>query len=227
MNNQPIQPFHDFLQHFQNVNFPGLPLLPPLLPLEGQLPDVLPPLLPIQLDGNRTILSPNVPRRYLVRQIGTAWHRSMEEIFDDVAVGTRILIRRDITIHPLTHARIIVDYITTRIAQETFLGHWTHQDVVYLENEVTPYPFDMDAYHQRNEILENNWNNNNHQHMAVNPLGEGQQPQEGQIQVEGQIQGEGQVQNMDENLANAFLQPAPVPAPLFQFSSSALLSFNN
>lgn len=143
----------------------------------------------------------------------------MEEIFDDVAVGTRILIRRDITIHPLMNDRIIVDYITTRIAQETFLGHWTHQDVVYLENEVTPYPFDMDAYHMRNEILENNWNNNNHPHMAVNPLGEGQQQQP----QEGQMQGEGQ--NMDENLANAFLQPAP--APLFQFSSSALLSFNN
>lgn len=219
MNNQPIQPFQDFLQHLQNMNFPALPpLLPPFQPLDAQIPDVLPPLLPIQLDGNRTILSPNVPRRYLVRQIGTAWHRSMEDIFDDVAVGTRILIRRDITVHPLMNDRIIVDYITTRIAQETFLGHWTHQDVVYLENDVSPYPFDMDAYHQRNEILENNWNIN-HQHGAVNPLGEGQQQQEGQMQVEGQVQ------NMDEDLANAFLQPAP--APLFQFSSSALLSFNN
>lgn len=201
-----IQPYLGFLQHFQNMDFQGLP-----------------PLMPIQLDGNQTILSPNVPRRYLVRQIGLAWHRSMEEVFDNVPVGTRILIRRDRTFHPMTNDRIIVDYITTRIAQETFLGHWTHQDVVYLENEITPYPFDIDAYHQRHEILENNWNNNNnnnnHQHAGVNPLGEGQQQQEGQIQ---QPQ-EGQVQNMDQELADAFLQPAP----LFPFSSSALLYFNN
>lgn len=206
MNNQPIQPYLDFLQHFQNMNFP---VMPALQPLEGHLPDVLPPLIPIQLDGNRTILSPNMPQRYLVRQIGLAWYRNMEEIFDDVPVGTRILVRRDITVHPVTHDRIITDYITTRIGQETFLGHWTHQDVAYLENEVTPYPFDIDAYHQRDEILQNNWNNNHH--AGVNPLGEGQ------------MQVEGQVQNMDQDLADAFLQPAP----LFQLSSSSLLSFNN
>lgn len=192
--NLPIMPFEEFLQYLQNMD--------------------LPPLIPIQLDGNQTILSNNMPRRYLVRQIGMAWHRSMEEVFDDVPVGTRILVRRDIVFNSQRNHNIITDYITTRINRETFMGYWTHQDVVYMENEVTPYPFDIDAYHQRDEILFNHQNNQNNPHQ-VNPLGEGEREGEGMDIDQEQEQ---------ENQAALFLQPPP---PLLSFSSSSLLSFNN
>lgn len=168
--NQPILPFAEFLQQLQNMNVEHL---------SAQLPDVLPPLVPIQLDGNRTILSPTMPQRYLVRQIGMGWYRSMEDVFDNVPVGTRILVRSNRSFSPVTNQNIITDYITTRMGHQTFLGYWTHQDVAYGENEVSPYPFDMDAYHQRDVILSNHMNNQNVPEIALpqeglNPLGEGQ-----------------------------------------------------
>ncbi len=126
-------------------------------------------LFPLQLEGFRQILSPQVPARYLMRQISIAWYRIMEEIYDDVPVGTRILVRRDRVFSPLVNGYLIHDYITTRQALPTFLNApWSHQDVAYCEEEVSPYPFDMDAFHDRDNIMNNYRNNQN-----VNPLGEG------------------------------------------------------
>ena len=129
------------------------------------------PILPFEMVSPfRQIMSPQMPPRYLMRQIGMSWYQIMEEIYHDVALGTRILVRRDRVHSPLLNRIIIQDYITTREEHPLlqWMAGWTHQDVVYPEGEVTPYEFDIDAFHDRDMIMSNHRNNRN-----VNPLGEG------------------------------------------------------
>lgn len=130
-----------------NVNLPQQ-LFPSIQAMDADLP----PLQPLRLErlfeeDDQTILSEQTPRRHLVRQIGTKWYRSMEEIHENVPIGTRLLIRRD------RNGNQIIEYITTRVARQTFHGHWTHQTVVYNETENSPYPYDMDCWTDRHEIL--------------------------------------------------------------------------
>jgi len=110
-------------------------------------------ILPLQLQplfqqDDETIFSESIPRRYLARQLGIHWYREMEEIHQNVSVGTRLLIRRE------SYNGIITDHITTYVTRQTFYGNWTHQTVVYREDEFTPYPFDMDCFHNRSELME-------------------------------------------------------------------------
>ena len=136
--------------------------------------DIYPPLnlAQILVHDDQTILSENIPHHYLMRQIGLAWYRIMEEIFHDVPVGTRILVRRDTAFQGLVGNHVTHDYITTRVGHPTLYGHWTHQNVAYLHNELSPYPFMIDAFTERNQIMEEN--HNNHMIPQVNPLPEGQ-----------------------------------------------------
>ena len=125
-------------------------------------------LAPLFVMDDQTILSPTIPRQYLMRQIGIVWYRVMEEIFDDEPIGTRILVRRDTYYHPLVDTHVTHDYITTRVGHETVYGHWTHQSVAYLHNEVSPFPFTIDAFTTRDEIMSNN--HNNHMNPILNPI---------------------------------------------------------
>jgi len=121
------------------------------------------------MDAFRQILSPTLPPRYLMRQISVAWYQIMEEVYHHEPEGTRILVRRDRVYSPLLNDFILHDYITTRHAVPILLNEiWSHQDVAYREGEATPYPFDIDAFHDRDTILEYHRNNQN-----LNPLPEG------------------------------------------------------
>jgi len=125
-------------------------------------------VLPLRLEplfhrDDETILSPQIQPRYLARQIGLGWYRQMEEIHEFVPAGTRLLIRRDI------RNNIVSEYISTRVTRHTFYGNWTHQTVVYRSNEVSPYPFDMDCFTQRDDIMAN-FNNNNPFHQAAQAM---------------------------------------------------------
>lgn len=157
-------------------------------------------LIALQLEGFRQILSPQMPARYLMRQIGMSWYRMMEEVFHDTPVGTRILVRRERVFSSVLNDHVVHEYITTRQALPTFLGDcWTHQDVAYREGEMSPYPYDIDAFTQRDEILNNHRNN-----LNINPMEEGQEDM------------------MDISPPHLF---PPLPAPqAFPLSSSALLS---
>ena len=115
------------------------------------------PLLPLRLEplfqmDDQIILSPSIPARYLVRQIGTNWFRQMEDIHHHTPIGTRLLIRRDI------RGNQVVDYITTRVTRATFYGNWTHEIVSYMSDEATPYGFDLDCFRSRDDLLLNNYN---------------------------------------------------------------------
>jgi hypothetical protein len=117
-------------------------------------------ILPLQLEplfqpnDDQTILSPTISRRHLARHIGSNWFQLMEDIHQHVPVGTRLLIRR------INMGMIVSDYISTRVTRNTIYGNWTHQIVVYQMNEVTPYPFDMDCFYPRDDLLSNYYNNN-------------------------------------------------------------------
>lgn len=131
-------------------------------------------ILPLQLQSlfqqdDETIFSETIPRRYLARQLGMQWYRELEQIHQNVPVGTRLLIRRD------TRDGLITDHITTRVTRETFYGNWTHQTVVYRQGEFTPYPFDMDCFHNRFELMEIYRNN---QLLPPNPFLEQLQQQQ-------------------------------------------------
>ena len=140
-------------------------------------------LAPLLIMDDQTILSPTIPRQYLMRQIGIVWYRVMEEIYDNEPIGTRILVRRDTYYHPLVDTHITHDYITTRVGHETVYGHWTHQNVAYLHNEVSPLPITIDAFTTRDEIMSNNRNNqDNPEH---NPFPEGHVIPEGHAFPEG------------------------------------------
>lgn len=165
----------------------------------------------LDLQGFRQILSPQMPRRYMMRQIGMAWYNMMEDVFTDVPVGTRILVRRDRNWSQERQAYILQDYITTREAHPTFLGRpWSHQDVAYMEYEVSPYPYDMDAFHERDNILNNYRNNQN-----LNPLPEGYSPMD--------VSDEG-VPALPALSPLPEVQPLPPLSPLFVLSSMSLLS---
>ena len=118
---------------------------------------------------DQTILSPPIPRQYLMRQVGLAWFRIIEEIFHDSPVGTRILVRRDTSFQGSVGNYVRHDYITTRVAHDTLYGGWTHQNVAYLHNEVSPYPITVDAFTERDQIIAN------HHSIPLegNPLPEG------------------------------------------------------
>ena len=111
------------------------------------------------------IFSRTVSPHYLMRQPSMKWWYTMEDLFADVPVGTRLLIRRDIRYHVQQGGDIVTDYITTRVARETFYGHWTHQFVTYREDEHTPYGYDMNAYESRTSILSQHYNNMTEKHM--------------------------------------------------------------
>jgi hypothetical protein len=131
-------------------------------------------LTPLLVHDDQTILSDQIPAHYMARQAGISWFRIMEEIFADSPIGERILVRRDTYYHPLVDTHVTHDYITTRVAHETLYGRWTHQTVVYLHNEVSPYPFTLDAFHDRDRILSDNHNNHMLPREAQpNPLPEG------------------------------------------------------
>lgn len=187
----------DVAQQTQQANAMAFPQIPPMSPF---------PILDLQ--GFRQILSPQMSRRYLMRQIGMAWYHMMEDVFNDVPAGTHILVRRDRNWSQERQAYILLDYITTREAHPTFLGRpWSHQDVAYMEYEVSPYPYDIDAFHQRNDIL-----NNYRINLNLNPLPEGYSPMD-----------------MSEEGAPALpplpeIQPLPPLSPLFALSSMSLLS---
>ena len=100
------------------------------------------------------MFSEAIPRAYLVRTLNRGWWAQMEEVFENVGVGTRILVRRDRLYHAPIQGDVYHDYITTRVEYPTFYGHWTHQTVVYPVNHISPYSFDVDGYHHRNELLE-------------------------------------------------------------------------
>lgn len=153
---------------------------------------------PAQQQDDQTILAPPIPRQYLMRQIGLGWFRSMEEVYEHVAVGTRILIRRDRYQHPILNTAVIHDYLITRVAHETLYGNWTHQMVAYPIGHPSPYPETVDAFTARDAILAQHRNN-----FVHNPHPEG---------MEGQPQPE---QNAFQQ-AQEFLGPAPSSA-LFQF----------
>jgi hypothetical protein len=78
----------------------------------------------------------------------------MEEIHHNVPVGTRLLIRRE------TRNGLTTDHLTTRVSRATFYGNWTHQTTVYRDGDLTPYPFDMDCFHARFDLLANHHRNN-------------------------------------------------------------------
>jgi hypothetical protein len=132
--------------------------------------DIYPPLNLVQVlvHDDQTILSDQLPHQYLMRQIGLAWFRAMEEVFHDSPVGTRILVRRDTSFQGIVGNHVTHDYIMTRVAHNTLYGGWTHQSVAYLHNEVSPYPFDIDAFADRDQIIAQYRMN----HM-INPLPEG------------------------------------------------------
>lgn len=158
---------------------------------------------------DQTIMSNSIPRQYLMRQIGLAWFRIMEEIFNDVPVGTRILVRRDMTFQNIVGNHMIHDYITTRVAHPTIYGNgWTHQSVAYLHNEVSPYPFTLDAATERERIMMEN--NNNHMIQWNVPDASDVQPD--------RMEEDGMSDAI--RLAEEFIQPIP------GLSSSSLFTFN-
>lgn len=116
----------------------------------------------------RQILSAEIVQPYMMRQIGLTWYREMEDIFENVPVGTRILVRRDRVWSIRQNQFLIHDYMTTREEHPMLLGRpWSHQDVAYVENEESPYPHDVDAFHTRDEIMENHRNNHSIESVSV------------------------------------------------------------
>jgi hypothetical protein len=111
------------------------------------------------------IFSPTVTPQYLIRHPSLKWWYTMEDFFEEVPMGTRLLIRRDIRFNQAQGGYIVNDYITTRVARETFYGHWVHYYVTYREGEDAPYGYDINAYESRHEILSENYNNNPDAHM--------------------------------------------------------------
>ena len=183
--------------------------------------DIYPPLnlAQILVHDDQTILSENIPHHYLMRQIGLAWYRIMEEIFHDVPVGTRILVRRDTAFQGLVGNHVTHDYITTRVGHPTLYGHWTHQNVAYLHNELSPYPFMIDAFTERNQIMEEN--HNNHMIPQVNPL------PEGQMEVDLPASALPAPALPDALPPIAALPPIPAPAPALQALAEAFLQSSN
>ncbi len=86
---------------------------------------------------DQTIFSLAVPR-ILTRSIGMYWYQRIEEGEPDAEPGQRFLVNR----HVMTfRGQIIVqDFITTRSTdQNNIYKGWSHQTVVYIEGENSPY----------------------------------------------------------------------------------------
>lgn len=145
------------------------PALPPALPPRGLPPHAQRPLQiqPRRLDfeqDDRMIMSPTLSCRYLMRQIGLGWYQMVEGVYPNVPVNTRILVRRDHYQPPSLSFPLIHDYITVRVDHPTLYNGWIHVSVAYPASENSPYPFDMDGYHNRDEIF------------RMSPLGSSAQP---------------------------------------------------
>lgn len=120
--------------------------------------------LPYERD-DEYIFSSTVSPQYLIRQPSMKWWYMMEDFFAEVPLGTRLLIRRDIRYNPAQGGDIVTDYITTRVARQTFYGHWTHHYVTYRDGEQAPYGYDVNAYESRNDLLSQHYNNTTEAHI--------------------------------------------------------------
>jgi len=115
------------------MEFPQLPNL--LTPFANEAP------APNQF-SDQTIFSPTAPR-ILARSIGMDWYRRVEESEPHAEQGQRFLVNR----HVMTLRRqiIVQDFITTRCSDQTNIYQgWSHQSVIYLEGENSPYPHHFD-----------------------------------------------------------------------------------
>jgi hypothetical protein len=131
---------------------------PPALPPRPERQPAHPePQRPLQIQprrlnfeqDDRTIITPTIPSRYLMRQIGLGWYQIAESLYPNVEPNTRILVRRDCYQPPSLSFPIIHDYITVRVDHPTLYNGWIHVNVAYPASENSPYPFDMDGYHDR------------------------------------------------------------------------------
>lgn len=104
-------------------------------------------------EDDRTIISPLIPSRYLMRQIGLNWYQMVESQYQDVEVGTRILVRRDQYQPPSRPFAIIHDYMTVKVDRSTLYNGWVHINVAYPVGEDSPHPFDVDGYHTSEDLF--------------------------------------------------------------------------
>ena len=109
-----------------------------------QLPNLLTPLgapVPNQFP-DQTIFSLGVPR-ILARSIGMTWYMRIEESEPNAEQGQRFLVNRHVM--TLRGQIIVQDFITTRCADQNNIYHgWSHQTVIYLQDENSPYPHHFD-----------------------------------------------------------------------------------
>lgn len=101
-----------------------------------------------------TVLSPTLPRNYLIRHPNMAWWSRVEENEVNPQVGERFLVRRDMTIYE--GRTLILEYITTRVAVHNVYGDWIRHSIAYYENEASPYPYHYDRFTQQRS---NDYNN--------------------------------------------------------------------
>jgi hypothetical protein len=134
---------------------------PPALPPRPERPShpepqralqILPRRLDFEMD-DRTIISPSIPSRYLMRQIGLGWYHIIESLYPNVEPNTRILVRRDRYQPPSVSFPLIHDYLTVRVNHPTLHNGWVHVSVAYPASENSPYPFDVDGYHDREGLF--------------------------------------------------------------------------
>jgi hypothetical protein len=101
-----------------------------------------------------TVLSPTLPRNYLIRHPNMAWWSRVEQNEVNPQVGERFLVRRDVTTYE--GRPLILEYITTKVAENNIYGGWTRHSIAYYENEGAPYPFHYDRFEQHRN---NDYNN--------------------------------------------------------------------
>ena len=115
------------------MDFAQLPNL--LMPLGGEAP--APNQSPYQ-----TIFSATV-QRILPRSIGMYWYQRTEDNEPHAEQGQRFLVNRHVM--TLRGQIIVQDFITTRCSdQNNIYQGWSHQSVIYLEGENSPYPHHFD-----------------------------------------------------------------------------------
>jgi hypothetical protein len=126
-----------------------LPAYAPMEPLR---------LMPLFEQDDNSLISADLPRYYMIRQPSMKWWTMMEEIHENVPSGTRILIRKDIRYYNRMRRNVIHEYISTRVERDTLYGRWIHHCIAYTEEEGSPYPYDVDAFRDRDSII-TNYNN--------------------------------------------------------------------
>lgn len=122
-----------------------------------ELPSFLPPLR-MEYHGNQdhvSLIQSPLPHNYLMRQVGMNWFQLVEQRYPNMAFGTRILVRRVVELTRYSDIRVVHDYITTRSVHPTLFGNWVHYSVAYLSNQASPYPYDIDGFHNRNSPIPN------------------------------------------------------------------------